>query len=42
MTSKIGIIILSLMASACSFTEDKPAEEWLFVNTADEAQVTNN
>jgi hypothetical protein len=42
-TSKISIIILSLMAFACSSTEDKPAqEEWLFVHTADEAQVTNN
>jgi hypothetical protein len=40
-TSKISIIILSLMASACSFTEDKPAEEWLFVHTAEEAQVIN-
>jgi hypothetical protein len=41
-TSKISIIILSLMAFACSSTEDKPAEEWLFVHTADESQVTNN
>jgi hypothetical protein len=40
-TSKISIIILSLMAFACSSTEDKPAEEWLFVHTADEAQVIN-
>jgi hypothetical protein len=45
-TSKISIIILSLMA--CTFTfaedkpaEDKPAEEWLFVHTAEEAQVIN-
>ena len=41
-TSKISIIILSLMASTFTFAEDKPAEEWLFVHTADEAQVTNN
>ena len=41
-TSKISIIILSLMACAFTFAEDKPAEEWLFVHTADEAQVTNN
>jgi hypothetical protein len=40
--SKISIIILSLMASTFTFAEDKPAEEWLFVHTADEAQVTNN
>jgi hypothetical protein len=40
-TSKIGIIILSLMASTFTFAEDKPAEEWLFVHTADEAQVIN-
>ena len=31
------------MASTFAFAEDKPAqEEWLFVHTADEAQVTNN
>ena len=30
------------MASTFTFAEDKPAEEWLFVHTADEAQVTNN
>jgi hypothetical protein len=41
-TSKISIIILSLMACTFTFAEDKPAEEWLFVHTADEAQVTNN
>jgi hypothetical protein len=41
-TSKISIIILSLMASTFTFAEDKAAEEWLFVHTADEAQVTNN
>tara|TARA_R110000803_G_scaffold208177_1_gene276697 strand:+ start:95 stop:655 length:561 start_codon:yes stop_codon:yes gene_type:complete len=41
-TSKISIIVLSLMASTFTFAEDKPAEEWLFVHTADEAQVTNN
>jgi hypothetical protein len=42
-TSKISIIILSLMASTFTFAEDKPAqEEWLFVHTADEAQVINN
>jgi hypothetical protein len=41
-TSKISIIILSLMVSTFTFAEDKPAEEWLFVHTADEAQVTNN
>tara|TARA_B110000208_G_scaffold171786_1_gene214310 strand:+ start:451 stop:924 length:474 start_codon:yes stop_codon:yes gene_type:complete len=41
-TSKISIIILSLMASTFTFAEDKPAEEWLFVHTAEEAQVTNN
>jgi hypothetical protein len=41
-TSKIGIIILSLMACTFTFAEDKHAEEWLFVHTADEAQVTNN
>jgi hypothetical protein len=41
-TSKISIIILSLMASTFTFAEDKPAqEEWLFVHTADEAQVIN-
>jgi hypothetical protein len=42
MTSKISIIILSLMASTFTFAEDKLAEEWLFVHTADEAQVINN
>jgi hypothetical protein len=41
-TSKMSIIILSLMFSTFTFAEDKPAEEWLFVHTADEAQVTNN
>jgi hypothetical protein len=42
-TSKLSIIILSLMASTFAFAEDKPAqEEWLFVHTAEEAQVTNN
>ncbi len=41
MTSKISIIILSLMASTFTFAEDKPAEEWLFVHTAQEAQVIN-
>jgi hypothetical protein len=42
-TSKISIIILSLMACTFTFAEDKPAqEEWLFVHTAEEAQVTNN
>ena len=41
-TSKISIIILSLMACAFTFAEDKPAEEWLFVHTGEEAQVTNN
>jgi hypothetical protein len=41
-TSKISIIILSLMACTFTFAEDKPAEQWLFVHTADEAQVTNN
>ena len=41
-TSKLSIIILSLMACTFTFAEDKPAEEWLFVHTADEAQVTNN
>jgi hypothetical protein len=42
-TSKISIIVLSLMASTFTFAEDKPAqEEWLFVHTADEAQVINN
>jgi hypothetical protein len=42
-TSKISIIILSLMSCTFTFAEDKPAqEEWLFVHTADEAQVTNN
>jgi hypothetical protein len=41
-TSKLSIIVLSLMASTFTFAEDKPAEEWLFVHTADEAQVTNN
>jgi hypothetical protein len=40
-TSKISIIILSLMASTFTFAEDKPAEEWLFVHTAEEAQVIN-
>jgi hypothetical protein len=45
--SKISIIILSLMAFACSSAEDKPAEDkpaedWLVVHTADEARVTNN
>jgi hypothetical protein len=40
-TSKIGIIILSLMACTFTFAEDKPAEEWLFVHTAQEAQVIN-
>ena len=41
-TSNLSIIILSLMASTFTFAEDKPAEEWLFVHTAEEAQVTNN
>jgi hypothetical protein len=41
-TSKIGIILLSLMASTFTFAEDKAAEEWLFVHTTEEAQVTNN
>ena len=41
-TSKLSIIILSLMACTFTFAEDKPAEEWLFVHTAEEAQVTNN
>jgi hypothetical protein len=41
MTSKISIIILSLMACTFTFAEDKPAEEWLFVHTAQEAQVIN-
>ena len=36
-TSKISIIILSLMVSTLIF-----AEEWLFVHTAEEAQVINN
>ena len=36
-TSKISIIILSLMVSTLTF-----AEEWLFVHTAEEAQVINN
>jgi hypothetical protein len=40
-TSKISIIILSFMAGTFTFAEDKPAEEWLFVHTADEAQVIN-
>ena len=40
-TSKISIIILSLMACTFAFAEDKPAEEWLFVHTAQEAQVIN-
>jgi hypothetical protein len=40
-TSKISIIILSLMACTFTFAEDKPAEEWLFVHTAEEAQVIN-
>ena len=37
MMSKISIIILSLMVSTLIF-----AEEWLFVHTAEEAQVINN
>ena len=37
MMSKISIIILSLMVSTLTF-----AEEWLFVHTAEEAQVINN
>jgi hypothetical protein len=41
-TSKISIIILSLMASTFTFAQDKHAEEWLFVHTAEEAQVINN
>ena len=41
-TSKLSIIILSLFVSTFAFAEDKPAEEWLFVHTAEEAQVTNN
>ena len=41
-TSKLSIIILSLLASTFTFAEDKPAEEWLFVHTAEEAQVINN
>jgi hypothetical protein len=41
-SSKISIIILSLMACTFAFAEDKPAEEWLFVHTAEEAQVINN
>jgi hypothetical protein len=41
-SSKISIIILSLMACTFAFAEDKPAVEWLFVHTAEEAQVINN
>ncbi len=41
-TSKLSIIILSLFVSTFPFAEDKPAEEWLFVHTGEEAQVTNN
>ena len=41
-TSKLSIIILSLFVSTFAFAEDKPAEEWLFVHTGEEAQVTNN
>jgi len=41
-TLKLSIIMLSLAAMTFTFAEDKPAEEWLFVHTAEEAQVTNN
>jgi hypothetical protein len=38
-----NILLLAALSSSFAFAEDKPAqEEWLFVHTADEAQVTNN
>jgi hypothetical protein len=37
-----NIFLLAALSSSFAFAEDKPAQEWLFVHTADEAQVTNN
>jgi hypothetical protein len=38
-----NILLLAALSSSFAFAEDKPAqEEWLFVHTAEEAQVTNN
>jgi hypothetical protein len=36
-----NILLLAALSSSFAFAEDKPAEEWLFVHTADEAQVIN-
>jgi hypothetical protein len=41
-TSKISIIIVSLMACTFTFAEDKPAEEWLFVHTAENVEMTSD
>ncbi len=37
-----NILLLAALSSSFAFAEDKPAEEWLFVHTAEEAQVINN
>jgi hypothetical protein len=38
-----NILLLAALSSSVAFAEDKPAqEEWLFVHTAEEAQVINN
>jgi hypothetical protein len=36
-----NILLLAALSSSFAFAEDKPAEEWLFVHTAEEAQVIN-
>ncbi len=36
-----NILLLAALTSSFAFAEDKPAEEWLFVHTAQEAQVIN-
>jgi hypothetical protein len=36
-----NILLLAALTSSFAFAEDKPAEEWLFVHTAEEAQVIN-
>jgi hypothetical protein len=39
--STFNILLLAALTSSFAFAEDKPAEEWLFVHTAEEAQVIN-
>jgi hypothetical protein len=36
-----NIFLMVALSSSFAFAEDKPEEEWLFVHTADEAQVIN-